>query len=176
MSLEDIIRQANGPIFNNAAQIFNHDYFFKGMTNKPTTPSAELLSLIETTFGSMDAMKELFLKSCTDLFGSGWVWLSIDKEKNLRIGQTCNANTPLRYGLHPLMACDIWEHAYYIDYRNNRPQYLAGWWELIDWTFVSENLAAFMQVGKQKYLQECPEETIVCDYLDALQDNERIET
>ncbi len=176
MNLEDIIRQADGAIFNNASQVFNHNYFFKGLTKEQHKPSAELLSLIEGEYGSMDTFKNLFFEKATGLFGSGWVWLSVDKEKRLHIHKMCNANSPLRFGLFPLMTCDVWEHAYYIDHRNARPKYLEAWWELVNWQFVSEKLAEFMGAGAQKYLQECTESTMVCDYLDELQDNERIES
>lgn len=174
MGLEDIIRKADGPIFNNAAQVFNHDYFFKGMTKEETTPSAELAALIDETFGSMEAFKEQFIEKAAGLFGSGWVWLTMDQEKKLHINKMCNANTALRFGLYPLMTCDVWEHAYYIDHRNGRPKYLEAWWQLINWRFVSENLAEYMHAGGQKYLQECAQSSMVCDYLDELQNNERI--
>jgi len=176
MALEDIIKQADGAIFNNASQVFNHDYFFKGITREKTVPSTELQSLIGATYGSMEAFRKAFLEKATGVFGSGWVWLSIDKEKKLQLHKMCNANSPLRFGLFPLMTCDVWEHAYYIDYRNNRPEYLEKWWDMVNWQFVSENLAEFTHATAQKYLQECPESTMVCDYLDELQNNERIES
>lgn len=174
MSLEDIIRKADGAIFNNASQVFNHNYFFNGMIREETEPSAELAALIDAQFGSMDAFKEAFLEKAAGLFGSGWVWLAVDEHKKLQINKMCNANSPIRFGLFPLLTCDVWEHAYYIDHRNARPKYLSIWWELINWRFVSENLAEFMGAGGQKYLQECPEPTMMCDYLDELQNNERI--
>lgn len=173
MRLEDIILHADGAIFNNAAQVFNHNAFFSGLTRAETSPSVELSDLIETKFGSMERFKETFMEMATALFGSGWVWLSIDKRKELHLNKTCNANTPLRYGRFPLMTCDIWEHAYYIDYRNDRASYLKQWWELINWNYVSENLAASMHTESQNYLQACPEPTMMCDYLDELQDSER---
>lgn len=174
MRLEDIIRQADGAVFNNASQVFNHDHFFKGLSREASAPSAELAALIDNQFGSMESFKDAFLGTAAGLFGSGWVWLSIDQSKKLQIHKMCNANSPLRFGLVPLLTCDIWEHAYYIDHRNARPKYLDAWWELVNWHFVSEKLADFMHAGAQKYLQECPESTMMCDYLDELQKNERI--
>jgi superoxide dismutase, Fe-Mn family len=139
--LEHIIMNASNAIFNNAAQIYNHDFYWKSLSPAATTPSMHLLSLIQRDFGSMQAFEEAFLAAATGFFGSGWVWLVITNEGKLEINTTSNADTPLRHSKTPLLTCDVWEHAYYIDYRNVRPDYLANWWKLINWDFVSENLA-----------------------------------
>ena len=139
MSLENIIKTAQGPLFNNAAQIFNHDFFWKSLNPNVTKPSPELENKIIQDFGSLDTFIESFTNKAVTLFGAGWVWLVV-KEGKLEIVTTSNAGTPLTEGLTPLLTCDVWEHAYYIDYRNVRPEYLKGWWALLNWDFVSNNL------------------------------------
>ena len=141
LSLEEIILASDGGIFNNAAQVYNHNFYFNGMTNRSTVLSADLRTLIEKDFGSMDAFKKDFLQKAATLFGSGWVWLSLNTEGALHIEAFSNAGSPLLTENKPLMTCDVWEHAYYIDYRNARAAYLEKWWELVNWEFVSENLA-----------------------------------
>ncbi len=145
MKLEEIVKKADGGIFNNAAQVFNHDFYFKGMSTTATSPSKELLALIERDFTSMKAFKEKFLEMAAGLFGSGWVWLSINDSGSLVIESFSNAGNPLLLDHTPLLTCDVWEHAYYIDYRNARPDYLQKWWELVNWDFVSDNLEAYSQ-------------------------------
>ncbi len=142
MELEEIVKKADGGIFNNGAQVFNHDFYFNGMSTKATSPSKELLALIERDFSSMDAFKEKFLEMAAGLFGSGWVWLSVKDSDSLVIESFSNAGNPLLLDHTPLLTCDVWEHAYYIDYRNARADYLEKWWELVNWDFVSDNLAA----------------------------------
>ncbi len=139
-TLEEIIKSADGPIFNNAAQVYNHDFFWNSLSPKATNPSETLSSMIDKEFGSMEDFKKSFIEKAVSLFGSGWVWLCIDKNNKLSIEQTKNADTPIRFHLKPLLTCDVWEHAYYIDYRNMRPDYLDNWWRLINWEFVSNNL------------------------------------
>lgn len=173
MTLEQIIKKADGPIFNNAAQVYNHDFYWKGLGGASTHPSAELSTLIERDFGSMVAFKEAFVSTAAALFGSGWTWLVITPEGKLQIRTTSNADTPLRGKETPLLTCDVWEHAYYIDYRNARPDYLAKWWELINWRFVSDNLAAVTNDPIAGYNQPCIQNDEVCDYVDAMQENER---
>ncbi|MDD5051458.1 MAG: superoxide dismutase [Sulfuricurvum sp.] len=172
--LEHIIKYAQSTIFNNAAQIFNHDFYWKGLKNAPTIPSVELLSLIERDFGSMKAFEETFLAAATGFFGSGWVWLSVSNDKKLEIKMTTNADTPMRHGDTPLLTCDVWEHAYYIDYRNGRATYLSNWWKLINWNFVSDNLSDFLSDPIAGYNQSCNDLTSVCEYVDFMQNNERI--
>lgn len=170
MPLEEIIKHAEGPIFNNAAQVYNHDFYWKGLSTSSTAPSAELSTLIERDFGSMESFKEAFLAAAAGLFGSGWTWLVITKEGKLVIQTTSNADTPIRKRQTPLLTCDVWEHAYYIDYRNVRPDYLANWWKLINWNFVSGNLAAF---EKDRYADPCNRNDEICGYVDTMQDEER---
>jgi len=145
MKLEEIVKKADGGIFNNAAQVFNHDFYFNGMSTTATSPSKELLALFERDFSSIEAFKEKFLEMAAGLFGSGWVWLSINDSGTLVIESFSNAGNPLLLGHTPLLTCDVWEHAYYIDYRNARPDYLQKWWELVNWDFVSDNLEACSQ-------------------------------
>jgi Fe-Mn family superoxide dismutase len=139
-TLEEIIQSADGAIFNNASQVFNHNFFWKSLSNQPTNQSTYLTSKIEEKFGSQEDFKKAFIDVAVGVFGSGWVWLCLDKDNQLTIEGTSNANTPLTTELKPLMVCDVWEHAYYIDYRNARPDYLENFWKLINWDFVSSNL------------------------------------
>ncbi len=171
-SLDYIIKYANNGIFNNAAQVYNHDFYWKGLSGTPTSPSVELLGLIVRDFGSINAFEEAFLAAATGFFGSGWVWLIITDEKKLEIKMTSNADTPLRHGDTPLLTCDVWEHAYYIDYRNGRPKYLENWWKLINWNFISDSLAEFEKDLIAGYNQSCNEINPVCDYVDYMQKNE----
>ncbi|MBN2870876.1 MAG: superoxide dismutase [Campylobacterales bacterium] len=173
MTLEQIIKSASGPIFNNAAQVFNHDFYWKGLSPNATSPSAELAELLERDFGSLYAFQEAFLTAAAGHFGSGWTWLVITPEGKLEIRTTPNADTPLRGNETPLLTCDVWEHAYYIDYRNGRPDYLAQWWERINWNFVSDNLASVTNDPIAGYNQPCIRNDEVCDYVDAMQENER---
>lgn len=146
-SLDYIVQHADGAIFNNAAQIYNHDFYWHGLAASCENPSVELAGLIDRDFGSLEGFKEAFLATVIALFGSGWVWLVLTKEGRLAIEQTSNADTPMRHGNTPLLTCDVWEHAYYIDYRNSRPDYLENWWKLINWEFVSENLSKASKDG-----------------------------
>lgn len=139
-SLEYTVKHAEGGIFNNAAQVYNHDFYWNGLSPVPTSPSTELSNLITRDFGSMETFKEKMLAAAAGFFGSGWVWLVIGKDGKLGIDQTSNADTPIRHDVVALLTCDVWEHAYYIDYRNGRPDYLENWWKLINWEFVSNNL------------------------------------
>lgn len=140
MSLENIILNSKGPVFNNAAQTWNHTFFFMTLTPKQEDMPHKLADKIILTFGSVDKFKEEFIKSAMAVFGSGWTWLVKDNENNIKIMNTPNAGNPITEGLNPLMVIDIWEHAYYIDYRNNRAAYLDSVWNLIDWNKVSERL------------------------------------
>lgn len=140
MGLEEIVVKSDGGIFNNAAQVYNHNFYFNGINEKQTSPSSKLKAALDAKFGSIDVFKEEFLSAAAGLFGSGWVWLCKDGSGALSIKSYSNADNPLLDGLTPLLTCDVWEHAYYIDYRNARPAYLEKWWELINWDFVSQNL------------------------------------
>ncbi|MFA6188862.1 MAG: superoxide dismutase [Sulfuricurvum sp.] len=172
-TLEYLVKYADGAIFNNAAQIFNHDFYWHGLSIIPHTPSVELSDLIVRDFGSMESFKEAFLTSAAGLFGSGWVWLVMTKEGKLAIEQTSNADTPIRHGRVALLTCDIWEHAYYIDYRNGRPDYLENWWKLVNWDFVSDNLSKVKNDPIAGYSQPCNDNNEVCDYVDTMQEHER---
>ena len=143
LKLEKIIQTADGGIFNNAAQVYNHNFYFNGMSSKTTAPTQKLVKLLDLNFGSVEEFKELFLETAAGLFGSGWVWLSIDEAGSLTLESFSNAGNPLLSGHTPLLTCDVWEHAYYIDYRNARADYLEKWWGLINWDFVSVNLASY---------------------------------
>ena len=142
MPLEEIVKTADGGVFNNAGQILNHNLYFTQFRapkadNKPTKKIGEL---IEKQFGSFEAFKEEFTKKGATLFGSGWVWLSIDKDGKLQITQETNAGNPVQRGFRPLLTFDVWEHAYYIDYQNRRPDHLNALWQIIDWDVVNERL------------------------------------
>jgi Fe-Mn family superoxide dismutase len=142
MTLEQIIMKSNGGIFNNAAQIWNHTFFWNCMKPKgggdPTGPLAEA---INSSFGSLATFKEKFADASVKQFGSGWGWLVKSKTGKLEIVSTSNAANPMTDGHTPLFTCDVWEHAYYIDYRNSRPNFLAAFWNLVNWDFVAQNLA-----------------------------------
>lgn len=140
-SLEFIIRKSTGPLFNNAAQVWNHTFYWECLT--PETgkePGRRLVNLIDKAFGSYNAFREKFLNSAATLFGSGWCWLIQRSDGNLQIMQTSNAETPITMDLNPLLTCDVWEHAYYLDYQNRRPEYLDAYWKIINWQAVDARL------------------------------------
>jgi Fe-Mn family superoxide dismutase len=137
LSLEEIIKQCDGGIFNNGAQVYNHDLYWNCLTPNSSKISSDLTNAINRDFGDFDTFKQQFTDACTNLFGSGWVWLSVDEKGHLSIDKTSNADNPLREGKYPILTCDVWEHAFYIDYRNAKPDYLEKWWELVNWDFVS---------------------------------------
>lgn len=141
ISLEDIIRKSSGGIFNNAAQIWNHSFYFNGFKPKGGgEPTGVLANAINTAFGSFNAFKEKFSQAAATQFGSGWAWLVKNTQGNLEIIATSNAGNPMTDGKTPLLTCDVWEHAYYIDYRNARPKYIENFWEIINWDFVANQL------------------------------------
>lgn len=141
LSLIEIIASSEGGIFNNAAQVYNHDFFWKGLTPNQKDISSKLESAISDNFTSIEEFKKEFTAKAVGHFGSGWAWLVQDENKKLKIVTTVNAQTPLADNLKPLLVCDVWEHAYYIDVRNARPSYLENFWKLVNWDFVEENLA-----------------------------------
>lgn len=145
MSLEEIIKNSEGAIFNNAAQVWNHTFYWHCMTpEKGDLPQAVLLKTIERDFGSFDNFKQIFIKQAATLFGSGWLWLVCDKSGKLLLMQTNNAETPLTdKELRPLLTCDVWEHAYYLDQQNLRLAYLNEFWQIINWKFVEKRLEEF---------------------------------
>ena len=138
-TLEEIVCKATGGIQNNAGQILNHELYFAQFVAKPakTEPTGALAEAIVRDFGSFEAFKEDFQKKGATLFGSGWVWLSADKDGKLVITQEPNAANPVQKGLKPLLTFDVWEHAYYLDYQNRRPDHLAALWQVIDWDVIS---------------------------------------
>lgn len=140
MQLESIITTATGAIFNNAAQVWNHAFFFNMLSPEPKPIPHELKSYIIRDFGSVEDFKEQFKKAALTLFGSGWVWLAQNDEGKLLIIQEPNAGNPIREGYKPLMTIDVWEHAYYIDYRNRRAEYVDRCWELINWKKVVKRM------------------------------------
>jgi len=143
LSLEETLRKAPaGPLFNNAAQIWNHTFYWNCMSpSGGGEPQGELAAAIDSTFGSLDAFREQFSASAANNFGSGWTWLVKNRDGGLEIVNTSNAGCPLTEGKTPLLTCDVWEHAYYIDYRNARPKYVEAFWNLVNWEFVGKNFA-----------------------------------
>lgn len=138
MSLEDIIVKSDGKIFNNASQAWNHIfYFFQFSPEGLKEPTGKLREKIDSTFGSFDEFKRQFEEKGATLFGSGWVWLSADKDGDLHITQGPNAANPMTEGLRPILTFDVWEHAYYLDYQNRRADYLKQLWNIVDWDIVS---------------------------------------
>ena len=142
LGLEDIVRKSSGGLFNNAAQIWNHTFYWNSLSPKGGgQPSGALAAAISAKWGSFEAFKEAFNKSAVGNFGSSWTWLVKKADGTLDIVNTSNAATPITGTDKPLLTCDLWEHAYYIDYRNRRPDYLAGWWSLVNWDFAAKQFA-----------------------------------
>jgi len=142
LGLEDVVRQSSGGVFNNAAQIWNHTFYWNSL--KPGgggQPTGALADAIVGKWGSFDAFKDAFTKSAIGNFGSSWTWLVKKADGSLDIVNTSNAATPITGADKPLITCDLWEHAYYIDYRNRRPDYLGGFWQLVNWDFAAKNFA-----------------------------------
>lgn len=141
MSLEEVILSSEGGIFNNAAQVWNHTFFWNSLS--PTggkEPTGKIAELINKQWGSLATFKEEFQKMAVGNFGSGWTWLVLNKENQLQIVNTSNADTPLTKGLIPLLTIDVWEHAYYIDYRNARANFVNSYWNIVNWDFANKNL------------------------------------
>jgi Fe-Mn family superoxide dismutase len=141
MSLDDIIMKAPrpSPLFNNAAQVWNHTFYWNCLTpNGGGEPSGQLAEAINKKFGSLASFKDEFTKAAVTLFGSGWAWLVKNADGSLELMSTSNAGTPMTDGKKALLTCDVWEHAYYIDYRNARPKYVEAFWNLVNWDFVTK--------------------------------------
>jgi Fe-Mn family superoxide dismutase len=137
-TLEEIVRKAEGGIFNNGAQVYNHTFYFEQFAPVGSRePEGELKEAIERDFGSFSAFLDAFNKAAATLFGSGWAWLVLTREGKLEIVQTSNAGCPLRDGKKPLLTCDVWEHAYYLDKQNLRPAYIQDFWKVVDWKVIS---------------------------------------
>jgi len=141
-SLEDIVKKSSGGIFNNAAQVWNHTFYWNSLSPQGGgEPTGALADAINAKWGSVDAFKEAFNKSAAGNFGSGWTWLVKKADGSVDIVNTSNAATPLTAGDTPLLTCDVWEHAYYIDFRNARPKYLETFWKIANWKFAETNFA-----------------------------------
>jgi len=139
--LEEIIKQADGGIFNNGAQVWNHTFYWNCMSPEGSRePTGALLNAIKSDFGSFEDFKDQFSKAAVTLFGSGWAWLVKTPQGKLEIIQESNAGNPLRRGMEPIMTCDVWEHAYYIDKRNRRPAYIDDFWKIVDWETIGKRL------------------------------------
>ncbi len=141
-SLEEIVKKSSGGIFNNAAQIWNHTFYWNSLSpNGGGEPTGALKDAIIKKWGSFDEFKKAFAQTCVGTFGSGWGWLVKTPAGELELVSTSNAATPLTTANKPLLTCDVWEHAYYIDYRNSRPNYMDAFWKLVNWEFASKNFA-----------------------------------
>ncbi len=140
LSLEEIVQKSSGAIFNNAAQVWNHTFYWHCLSpNGGNEPEGEIARAIVASFGSFAAFQEQFSKAAITTFGSGWAWLIKTAEGKLEIISTSNAQTPLNQNKKALLTCDVWEHAYYIDYRNARAKYVEMFWKLVNWEFVAQN-------------------------------------
>ena len=138
--LETIIKKAGGGIFNNGAQVWNHTFYWHCLRPKNNgVAEGDLAAAIDKTFGSFEVFKNEFTKLAVSTFGSGWAWLVKNPDGTLALMSTSNAGNPLRENRKPLLTCDVWEHAYYIDYRNVRPDYVSAFWNLVNWEFVGKN-------------------------------------
>ncbi len=144
MTLEDIIKKSSGGIFNNAAQIWNHTFYWHSLSpDGGGEPGGALGDALNSAFGSFAEFKDAFTQTSVNTFGSGWGWLVKNADGGLEVVSTSNAGTPITdAGMTPLLTCDVWEHAYYIDYRNARPKYLEAFWNLANWDFAAQNFSA----------------------------------
>jgi Fe-Mn family superoxide dismutase len=148
MKLDEIVRKSSGPIFNNGAQVWNHTFYWNSLTPNPRKPAEKMLESLQLSFGTLDAFLEKFHTTALGVFGSGWTWLVYhEKEQKLAIETTSNAENPMRFGRIPVLTCDVWEHAYYIDYRNDRARYLKTILPLLNWEFAEKNLAAIKNLS-----------------------------
>ena len=142
LSLEEIIKKASGGIFNNAAQVWNHSCYWNCLSPRGGgQPSGALADAINKSFGQFDQFKEKFTNAAATLFGSGWAWLVVNSDGSLAIEALSNAGNPLKDGKKPILTCDVWEHAYYIDYRNARAKYIEAFWKLVNWDSVARSLS-----------------------------------
>lgn len=146
MTLREVVIQSSGPVFNNAAQAWNHSFYWDCMVPKGTgEPQGELAEAIRRDFGGFDAFRKAMSEAGVKLFGSGWAWLAADKQGKLEIMPLGNADTPLKHGKEPLLTIDVWEHAYYVDYHNERNRYVDGFWGVANWPAVQKRYAASKQ-------------------------------
>lgn len=141
-TLEDIVKKADGPIFNNGAQVWNHTFYFMSLSPKGGgEPAGALKEAIIRDFGSFDKFKADFSSAAATVFGSGWAWLVKNAAGKLEIVKESNAGNPLRNGLTPILTCDVWEHAYYLDVQNRRPDYISAFWNVVDWNVIASRFA-----------------------------------
>jgi Fe-Mn family superoxide dismutase len=141
LPLEEIVKKSSGAIFNNAAQVWNHTFYWNCLAPRGGgEPRGAVADAIKKAFGGFAQFKEGFTKTAVGTFGSGWAWLMRNGDGSLELLSTSNAGTPLTLGKKPLLTCDVWEHAYYIDYRNARPKYVEAWWNVVNWDFVARQL------------------------------------
>ena len=156
LTLTDILFAAEpGPLFDHAAEVWNHTFYWQSMTPDPdTTPSAELAGVLAGTFGSMQGLRDAFLSASVDAFGSAWAWLVIDADAGPRIVVTADAYTPLTGGLIPLLACDLWEHAHYLDYPADRAAYVQAWWRLVNWENASRRFVGHPVIVHEDLVEE----------------------
>ena len=146
MSLREVVVQSTGPVFNNAAQAWNHSFYWDCMSpNGGGEPKGDLAAALQRDFGSFVAFQKAMSEAAVKLFGSGWTWLATDKQGKLEIMPLGNADTPLKHGKEPLLTIDVWEHAYYIDYRNERPKYIEAFWKAANWDFAGKCYAAVVK-------------------------------
>lgn len=139
-TLEQMILESEGAIFNNAAQVWNHTFYWEGLGGKGGAPVGLLLQMICESFGSFEQFQSVFADAAIRQFGSGWAWLVVDASGKLAITSTSNAGNPMRDGLKPIFTCDVWEHAYYLDFQNRRPDYVKAFWSIVNWEKVAERL------------------------------------
>ncbi|MDP4290742.1 MAG: superoxide dismutase [Bacteroidota bacterium] len=141
-TLEQIVKEAEGPMFNNAAQVWNHTFYFEGfMPGGVGIPTGRLLDKINAAFGTFDEFKTKFSIAAVSVFGSGWAWLVLNADGKLEIKQTANAACPITEGLKPLLTCDVWEHAYYLDVQNRRSDYVSAYWNIVNWHKIENRLS-----------------------------------
>ena len=154
-SLEELIHDAEGGIYNNASQVWNHTFYWHCMNpDGGGKPKNEVGKAITEKFGSFDAFQKQFTEEATGLFGSGWVWLVLQPDGGLEIVPTANGDNPLRDGMTPLLTCDVWEHAFYIDYRNEKPAYMKAFWKITDWAFVNDNYLSAVHGERKRAANE----------------------
>jgi len=141
-SLEDLIKTEKGGVFNNAAQVWNHTFYWNSMSpNGGGEPTGALADAINKSFGDFESFKKAFSSAAAGQFGSGWAWLSKDAGGTLHVESTSNAGNPMTSGRRPLLTCDVWEHAYYLDFQNARGSYVEAFWTMVNWAFVAKNFA-----------------------------------
>ena len=146
LDLETLIKVADGPVYNYAAQVWNHNFYFGGL--KPGTSNTfkgSLSECLKASFGSLTFLKNSFIKTAGSLFGSGWIWLVLRQDGLMEVVPKSNAGNPLRTGVTPIMACDMWEHAYYLDYQNNHADYIEAFWKLVNWEVIEERYKCALQ-------------------------------